>query len=89
MLITNSPKIWLGSIVASLVIFAIIWFAFIKPTTDDANNTANKALEQGLQLQQQATKNAQQQLSQALQSVPTVPATPTAGTPTTGGTAAP
>jgi F0F1-type ATP synthase membrane subunit b/b' len=57
-LITNSWRMWLAGMVVSLVIFAVVFFAVIKPS----QNTANQAIKSGLQQSQQALNQAQQQL---------------------------
>jgi type II secretory pathway component PulM len=49
---------WLVGMAASLVIFAVVYFAVIKPSTD----TANQALKSGLQQSQQILNQAQKQL---------------------------
>jgi hypothetical protein len=60
-LVTNNPRVWLIGFLASLVIFAIVFFAVIQP----AQNTANQAVKTGLQQSQQAINQAQKQLSNA------------------------
>jgi hypothetical protein len=57
-LVTSNWRIWLVGMAASLVIFAVTYFAVIAPSM----NTANQALKSGLQQTQQAVKQAQQQL---------------------------
>jgi hypothetical protein len=47
--------------VASLAIFAVVFFTVIKPS----ENTANQALKSGLQQSQQAISQAQKQVSSA------------------------
>ena len=58
-LVTSNWRIWLVGMAASLVIFAVTYFAVIAPSM----STANQALKSGLQQTQQAVKQAQQQLS--------------------------
>jgi hypothetical protein len=59
MVIVNTNwRIWLAGMVASLVMFAVIYLAVIAPS----QNTANQALKTGLQQTQQVIKQAQQQL---------------------------
>jgi hypothetical protein len=60
-LVTNNWRIWLIGTAASLVIFAVVFFAVIHP----AQNTANQALKSGLQQSQQVIKQAQQQIKSA------------------------
>lgn len=57
-LVTGSWRIWLAGMAASLVIFAVVFFAVIKPD----QNTANQALKSGLQQTQQALNQAQKQV---------------------------
>jgi type II secretory pathway component PulM len=56
--VTRNPRLWMASMAASLIIFAVVYFAVIKPSTD----TANQALKSGLQQSQQVLNQAQQQL---------------------------
>jgi hypothetical protein len=58
-LVTGNWRIWMAGMAASLVIFAVVFFAVIQP----AQNTANQAVKSGLQQTQQVIKQAQQQLS--------------------------
>ncbi len=58
-LVTRSWKLYLVGLAASLVMFAIVYFAVISP----AQNTANQALKTGLQQSQQVINQAQKQLS--------------------------
>jgi ABC-type uncharacterized transport system fused permease/ATPase subunit len=59
--VTNSWKMWLAGTAASLVIFAIVFFTVIQPSS----NTANNAVKAGLQQSQQALNQAQHQISNA------------------------
>jgi F0F1-type ATP synthase membrane subunit b/b' len=59
--VTNSPRIWLVGMLASLAIFAVVYFTVIQPST----NTANQAIKTGLNQSQQALNQAQQQLNSA------------------------
>jgi hypothetical protein len=58
-LVTNSWRMWLVGTVASLVIFAVIFFAVVQPSM----NTANQAIKSGMQQTQQAVNQAQKQLA--------------------------
>jgi hypothetical protein len=60
-LVTGNVRVWLAGMVASLAIFAVVFFTVIQPST----NTANQALKTGLQQSQQAINQAQKQLSTA------------------------
>jgi hypothetical protein len=60
-LVSNSWRVWLAGTAASLVIFAVVYFAVIAPSM----NTANQAIKSGVQQSQQVIKQAQQQLSSA------------------------
>ena len=57
--VTNNWKLWFAGLGASLVIFAVVFFAVIQPS----QNTANQALKTGLQQSQQALNQAQKQFS--------------------------
>ena len=58
-LVTRSWRLWMVGMAASLVIFAVVYFAVIQP----AQNTANQALKTGLQQSQQVINQAQKALS--------------------------
>ena len=60
-LVTGNWRTWMIGMAASLVIFAVVFFVAIKPSTD----TANQAVKQGLQQSQQVIKGAEKQLSTA------------------------
>jgi F0F1-type ATP synthase membrane subunit b/b' len=60
-LVTGNWRTWLIGMAASLIIFAVVYFTAIKPSTD----TANQAIKTGLQQSQQAINQGQQALSQA------------------------
>jgi uncharacterized protein YciW len=55
-LVTNNWKTWLIGMAASLIIFAIVFFTVIQPSSD----TANQAVKAGLQQSQQALNQAAQ-----------------------------
>jgi hypothetical protein len=55
-LVTGNWRVWLAGMAASLIVFAVVFFAVIKPD----QNTANQALKSGLQQTQQALNQAQQ-----------------------------
>jgi type II secretory pathway component PulM len=57
-LINRSGRLWMVSLAASLIVFAVVYFTVIKPSSD----TANQALRSGLQQSQQVLNQAQQQL---------------------------
>ncbi len=57
-LVTNNWRMWAVGTAASLLIFAVVYFAVIQPD----QNTANQALKTGLQQSQQAINQAQKQL---------------------------
>ncbi len=63
-LISGSWKVAIAGLVASLVIFGVVYFAVIKPD----QNTANQALKQGLQQTQQALNQAQKDTQKAVSS---------------------
>lgn len=60
-LVTTNRRMWLVGTLASLAIFAVIYFTVIRPTTD----TANQAVKSGLQQSQQVINQAQKQLGSA------------------------
>jgi hypothetical protein len=60
-LVTGNWRIALAGLAASLLIFGVLFFAVIQPST----NTANQAVKSGLQQSQQALNQAQKQLSTA------------------------
>lgn len=60
-LITNNIRLWLVGMAVSLAIFAVVYFAVIKPN----ENTANQAVKAGLQQTHQALNQAQQQINNA------------------------
>jgi hypothetical protein len=60
-LVSNSWRIWLAGMAASLIIFAVVYFAVIQPD----QNTANQVLKSGLQQTQQVIKQAQKQIGSA------------------------
>jgi F0F1-type ATP synthase membrane subunit b/b' len=59
--VTGNWRIWMAGMAASLVIFAVVFFAVIKPSSD----TANQAIKSGLQQSQQVINQAQKQLGTA------------------------
>jgi hypothetical protein len=58
-LVTGNWKLWLAGTATSLLIFAVLFFTVIKPSSD----TANQAVKSGLQQSQQAINQAQKQIS--------------------------
>jgi hypothetical protein len=58
-LVTGNWKLWLIGTATSLLIFAVLFFTVIKPSSD----TANQAVKSGLQQSQQAINQAQKQIS--------------------------
>ncbi len=60
-LVTNNWRMWAAGMIASLIIFAILFFTVIAPST----NTANQAIKTGLQQSQQVINQAKQQLQSA------------------------
>jgi predicted PurR-regulated permease PerM len=68
--VTGNWRIALAGLAASLLIFGVLFFTVIQPST----NTANQAVKTGLQQSQQALNQAQKQLtgaaSQTQQQVP-------------------
>ncbi len=61
-LVTHSWRAWTAGLVASLVIFGVLFFTVIQPST----NTANQAVKAGLQESQQAIKQTQHQINNAV-----------------------
>jgi hypothetical protein len=60
-IVSNNWRLWAAGMAASLVIFAVVFFAVIKPS----NDTANQAIKSGIQQSQQVLNQAQKQLSTA------------------------
>ncbi|HEY2772236.1 MAG TPA: hypothetical protein VGI87_16790 [Solirubrobacteraceae bacterium] len=60
-LVTGNWKMWFAGLGASLLIFGVVYFTAIKPSSD----TANQAVKSGIQQSQQAINQAQRQLSNA------------------------
>ncbi|HYB27651.1 MAG TPA: hypothetical protein VEF89_13605 [Solirubrobacteraceae bacterium] len=60
-LVTGNWRVALAGLVASLVVFGVLFFAVIRPS----ENTANQALKSGLQQTQQVLNQAQKQSSAA------------------------
>ncbi len=60
-IVTNNWRIWLAGMAASLVIFAVVFFTVIQPST----STANQAIKTGLQQSEQLIKQSEKQLSSA------------------------
>jgi ABC-type bacteriocin/lantibiotic exporter with double-glycine peptidase domain len=60
-LVTGNWRVALAGLLASLIIFAVVFFAVVKPS----ENTANQAVKAGLQQTQQALNRAQKQTSSA------------------------
>jgi hypothetical protein len=60
-LVSNSWRVWLAGMAASLVIFAVVYFAVIQPS----QNTANQVLKSGLQQTQQVINQARKQVGSA------------------------
>lgn len=58
---TNNWRIYLLGLAASLIIFGVLFFTVIKPSSD----TANQAAKTGIQLTQHAAAQAERQLDQA------------------------
>ena len=58
-LVTNSWRLWLVGMAASLVLFGVVYLAVIAPS----QNTANQAIKTGLQQSQQVIKQAKHQLN--------------------------
>ena len=69
-LVTGNWKIALAGLTASLVIFGVLFFTVIQPSS----NTANQAVKSGLQQSQQALNQAQKQLSNASSQASAAPA---------------
>jgi predicted PurR-regulated permease PerM len=59
--VTGNWRIALAGLAASLLLFGVLFFTVIQPST----NTANQAVKTGLQQSQQALNQAQKQLSTA------------------------
>lgn len=60
---TNNWRIYLMGLAASLIIFGVVFFTVIKPSSD----TANQAAKTGIQQTQHAAAEAERQLDQAAQ----------------------
>ena len=60
-LVTGNWKLWMVGMATSLVIFAVLFFTVIKPSSD----TANQAVKSGLQQSQQVLNQAQKQITSA------------------------
>jgi hypothetical protein len=60
-LVTGNWKLWLVGMATSLIIFAVLFFTVIQPSS----NTANQAVKAGLKQSQQALDQAQKQISSA------------------------
>jgi hypothetical protein len=58
-LVTGNWRVWMVGMAASLVLFAVIYFAVIQPD----QNTANQAVKTGLAQSQQVINQAKKQLS--------------------------
>ena len=58
-LVTNNWRMWAVGMLASLAIFAVVYFTVIHPST----NTANAALKTGMQQTQQVINQAKKQLN--------------------------
>jgi uncharacterized membrane-anchored protein YhcB (DUF1043 family) len=58
-LVTGNWRLWAIGMVASIAIFLVVFFAVIKPSTDNAN----QAIKTGLQQSQQVINQAKKQLS--------------------------
>jgi hypothetical protein len=58
-LVTGNWRIWMAGMAASLLMFAVIYFAVIQPS----ESTANQALKMGLQQSQHVLNQAKKQLS--------------------------
>jgi peptidoglycan hydrolase CwlO-like protein len=59
--VTNSWRVWAIGMAVSLLIFGVVFFTVIKPSTD----TANQAVKSGIQQSQQVLSQAQKQISSA------------------------
>jgi hypothetical protein len=59
--VSNNWRMWAAGTAVSLVIFLIVFFVAIKPSTDTANN----ALKTGLKQSQQALNQTKSQLNNA------------------------
>jgi peptidoglycan hydrolase CwlO-like protein len=64
-LITTSKKLWLLGMAVSLVIFGVLYFTVIKPSSDSANQAIKSGIQQSQQALNQATKQLQGASSQA------------------------
>jgi type II secretory pathway component PulM len=60
-LVTGNWKVWLAGMAASLLIFAVLFFTVIKPSSDNAN----QALKTGMNQASQVLKQTQQDVNQA------------------------
>jgi hypothetical protein len=60
-LVTGNWKLWLAGMASSLIIFLILFFTVIQPSSD----TANQAIKTGLQQSQQVLNQADKQLGSA------------------------
>jgi F0F1-type ATP synthase membrane subunit b/b' len=60
-LVTGNWKLWLAGMATSLIIFAVLFFTVIQPSSD----TANQAVKTGLKQSQQVLNQAQQQIKSA------------------------
>jgi hypothetical protein len=58
-LVTTNWRLWAVGMLASLAIFAVVYFTVIQPST----NTANAALKTGMQQSQQVINQAKKQIS--------------------------
>jgi flagellar biosynthesis/type III secretory pathway M-ring protein FliF/YscJ len=58
-LVTNNWRLWAVGMLTSLIIFAVVYFAVIQPST----NTANQALKAGMQQTQQVINQAKKQIN--------------------------
>jgi type II secretory pathway component PulM len=59
-IVSNSWKIWLAGMAASLIIFAVIFFTVIQPNQNNANQIVKTTLQQTQQALGQAQKTAKQ-----------------------------
>jgi hypothetical protein len=58
-LVTGNWRLWAVGMVASLAIFAVLFFTVIKPSSD----TANQAIKTGMQQSQQVINQTKKQLN--------------------------
>jgi flagellar biosynthesis/type III secretory pathway M-ring protein FliF/YscJ len=58
-LVTGSWRMWMAGMAVSLILFAVVFFTVIQPST----NTANQAVKAGIQQTQHAITQAQKQIS--------------------------